>query len=334
MVSVIVAVAANGVIGGDNRLLWHISEDLKHFKEVTFGSPVIMGRKTYESLGRPLPGRDNVVITRSDLQLEGCRVVHSLEEALELYSDDVEAFVIGGAQIYGEAMRVADRFYLTRVERDYEGDTHYPSWDESQWDLVSRERFERGAKYEWPFVFEEYRRSMVDGASCCITPAKVADIALLRELAIPSFTDTYKDILPEGQNEYMLDLMYSCESLERQFADGYRYFILYAEGRAEGYVSLQRRVYVDGRAMVYLDKIYLLPRAQGCGLGRVLFEFAFAQSRRMCGGGCCMELSVNRFNQRAMGFYEKMGLAITSSIYLKLGDSDFYRDDHFMSIEL
>ena len=100
MVSIIVAVAENGVIGDKNTLLWHISEDLKHFKAVTTGHPVIMGRKTYESLGRPLPNRTNVVITRQQVEIPGCRVVHSLGEAVALFPGDDEVFVIGGAQIY------------------------------------------------------------------------------------------------------------------------------------------------------------------------------------------------------------------------------------------
>ena len=97
MVSIIVAVAENGVIGDKNTLLWHISEDLKHFKAVTTGHPVIMGRKTYESLGRPLPNRTNVVITRQQVEIPGCRVVHSLGEAVALFPGDDEVFVIGGA---------------------------------------------------------------------------------------------------------------------------------------------------------------------------------------------------------------------------------------------
>ncbi|MDE7123576.1 MAG: dihydrofolate reductase, partial [Alistipes sp.] len=112
MVSIIVAVAANGVIGDRNALLWHISEDLKHFKAVTTGHPVVMGRKTYESLGRPLPGRTNVVVTRQDLAIEGCTVVHSLDEALARFPSEEEVFVIGGAQIYAQALPLADRFYL------------------------------------------------------------------------------------------------------------------------------------------------------------------------------------------------------------------------------
>ena len=100
MISIIVAVAENGTIGDRNTLLWHISEDLKHFKALTSGHPVIMGRKTYESLGRPLPNRTNVVLTRGDGEFPGCRVVHALDEALALFPAGEELFVIGGAQIY------------------------------------------------------------------------------------------------------------------------------------------------------------------------------------------------------------------------------------------
>lgn len=159
MVSVIVAVAENGVIGDKNTLLWHISEDLRNFKRVTSGHPVIMGRKTFDSLGRPLPNRTNVVITRQNLEIEGCKVVHSLEEALSLFSPEEEVFVIGGAQIYAEALPLADRFYLTRVHHAYEGDTSFPKWNESEWTLMESERFERGEKYEYPFTIEIYERN-------------------------------------------------------------------------------------------------------------------------------------------------------------------------------
>lgn len=158
MVSVIVAVAENGVIGDKNTLLWHISEDLRNFKRVTSGHPVIMGRKTFDSLGRPLPNRTNVVITRQNLEIEGCKVVHSLEEALSLFSPEEELFVIGGAQIYAEALPLADRFYLTRVHHAYEGDTSFPKWNESEWSRMESERFERGEKYEYPFTIEIYER--------------------------------------------------------------------------------------------------------------------------------------------------------------------------------
>ena len=158
MLSLIVAVAQNGVIGDRNALLWHISEDLKHFKALTSGHPVVMGRKTFESLGRPLPNRTNVVISRQELEIPGCRVVHSLDEALALFPGDEEVFIIGGAQIYAEALPRADRFYLTRVFHDYEGDTRFPEWDEAQWRLVSSEAFPCGREYPWPFTFECWER--------------------------------------------------------------------------------------------------------------------------------------------------------------------------------
>lgn len=158
MLTIIAAVAENGVIGDKNALLWHISEDLQHFKALTTGHPLVMGRKTFESLGRPLPGRTNVVVTRQRIEIPGCRVVHSLGEATALFPADEEVFVIGGAQIYAEALPAADRFYLTRVMHSYEGDTRFPAWDERQWRLTASESFPAGREYPYPFVFETYER--------------------------------------------------------------------------------------------------------------------------------------------------------------------------------
>ena len=158
MISIIVAVAENGVIGDNNRLLWHISEDLRRFKRITTGHPVVMGRKTWESLGRPLPGRENVVVTRRELSFDGARTVHSLDEAYALFPPEEEVFVIGGAQIYGEALPAADRFYLTRVHRAYEGDTRFPEWDAAEWRLVGSESFPCGERYEYTFTLETYER--------------------------------------------------------------------------------------------------------------------------------------------------------------------------------
>ena len=153
-----VIAAENGVIGDKNALLWHISEDLKYFKSVTSGHPVVMGRKTYESLGRPLPNRTNVVVTRQEMEIPGCRVAHSLEEAVALFPAEEEVFVIGGAQIYAQALPLAGRFYLTRVFHAYEGDTHFPAWNDAEWRLVSSESFASGANYPYPFAFETYER--------------------------------------------------------------------------------------------------------------------------------------------------------------------------------
>lgn len=159
MISLIAAVARNQVIGADNCLIWHISEDLRHFKTITSGHPVIMGRKTFESLGRPLPNRTNVVISRqTDYRAEGCIVVDSLVNALLLFPAAEEVFIIGGAQIYAQALPLADRFYLTEVGADYSGDTYFPEWDRSEWRLTEQNSFPRGEKFPHPFAFLRYDR--------------------------------------------------------------------------------------------------------------------------------------------------------------------------------
>ncbi len=159
MVSVIVAVAEGGVIGANGMMPWHISEDLRMFKRVTSGHPVVMGRRTFESLGRPLPGRTNVVVTRNpSWSSEGVRVAGSLENAVTLFPPGEEVFVIGGGEIYRQAMPLADRFYLTRIDAAYDGDTFFPAWDEADWQLVSSERHERGETFAEPFEFLVYRR--------------------------------------------------------------------------------------------------------------------------------------------------------------------------------
>jgi len=131
--SLIVAVAENGVIGRDNALPWHISEDLQYFKQVTLGKTVIMGRKTYDSIGRPLPKRTNIVVTRDPgFTAEGVLIAHSFDEALSKAAVG-EAVVIGGSSLFGEALARADRFYLTEIHRAYEGDVHFPAWDKQAW---------------------------------------------------------------------------------------------------------------------------------------------------------------------------------------------------------
>ena len=160
MVSIIVAIAQNGTIGDKNALLWHIKEDMRFFRTTTSGHPVIMGRKTFESLGsKPLPKRTNIVITRAEREFEGALTAHSLEEAIRMAGDDEEIFIMGGAQIYREALSVVDRMYITHVECDYEGDTSFPEVDYSQWKLVDVVRHERGEEYEYPFEFRTYDRA-------------------------------------------------------------------------------------------------------------------------------------------------------------------------------
>ena len=159
MISIIVAVAANNVIGGDNKLLWHISEDLRRFKALTSGHTIIMGRKTWESLGRPLPNRTNVVITRNpDYKPEGAVAVCSLQKALNLSDKQDEVFIIGGGEIYRQAMPLADKLYITHVERDYQGDTTFPTISPTEWTEVEDIHFARREKFEYPFRFTEYIR--------------------------------------------------------------------------------------------------------------------------------------------------------------------------------
>ena len=154
MISIIVAVAKNGVIGDKNTLLWHIREDMIHFRTTTSGHPVVMGRKTFDSISRPLPKRTNVVITRNtELQIEGCTMAHSLSEAIEMFDSSEEVFIIGGAEIYRQAMPLADRIYLTIVDKEYEGDSSFPEIDYSAWKELSREEYPRGEEFEHPFAF-------------------------------------------------------------------------------------------------------------------------------------------------------------------------------------
>ena len=141
--SLIAAVARNGALGKDNALLWHLPEDLKFFRRMTQGCPVVMGRKTWDSLPakfRPLPGRRNVVLTRqAGLRLEGAETAASLDEALERLSGAAKVFVIGGAQLYAQALPRADELVLTEVHRDFEADVHFPAWPREAFAEVQRE---------------------------------------------------------------------------------------------------------------------------------------------------------------------------------------------------
>lgn len=139
-VSVIAALARNRVIGIENRLPWRLPEDLAHFKALTLGHPVLMGRKTFESLGRPLPGRSNIVITRNrDYRPDGCLVADSIPAALALCRDSDEVFFIGGAELYAQAIPRADRLYLTEVDIDAQGDAWFPEFDRSTFREIARE---------------------------------------------------------------------------------------------------------------------------------------------------------------------------------------------------
>lgn len=173
--SVIVAVSQNGVIGRDGDMPWHLSSDLKRFKRLTMGSPVIMGRKTFESIGKPLPGRLNIVISRNyDWTADGVMRVGSLDAAIELAVAHLESaepepevpdapvadeiFIIGGGEIYAQAVTLADMLYVTHVETEVEGDTNFPEIDPAIWDVVEEEDCPPGEKDSHPMRFVTYER--------------------------------------------------------------------------------------------------------------------------------------------------------------------------------
>ncbi|MGD9953377.1 MAG: dihydrofolate reductase [Burkholderiales bacterium] len=138
-VYLVAAVAANGVIGSEGRLPWHLPEDLRHFKQLTLGHPVVMGRKTWESLGRALPGRENIVVTRSPgYEAADAHVAASLEAALALCAGQSVVFVIGGAELYAAALPLADGLVLTEIHRDYPGDVRFPDFDRAAWRETQR----------------------------------------------------------------------------------------------------------------------------------------------------------------------------------------------------
>jgi len=136
MLSIIVAADRNNVIGKDNALIWHLPNDLRYFKEKTTGHAIIMGRRTFDSVGKPLPNRRNIIITRNaDFKVDGCEVVTSLEAALSLVNPDEENFIVGGEEIYRQALPLTDRVYLTRIDHEFEGDRHFPELG-PDWKLI------------------------------------------------------------------------------------------------------------------------------------------------------------------------------------------------------
>jgi dihydrofolate reductase len=159
LISLIVAAAENNTIGKSNQLLWHLPNDLKFFKNTTWGSVVIMGRKTFESLNKPLPGRMNIVITRqADWKAEGVASATSLKDALHKAeaANFKEVFVIGGGEIYKEAFHQAAIIYLTRVHATINGDTFFPAIHETEWELVSNEDFEADEKHQYAYSFQKW----------------------------------------------------------------------------------------------------------------------------------------------------------------------------------
>lgn len=157
MIILIAAAAENNALGKDNQLLWHLPEDFKRFKQITSGNYIIMGRKTFESFPKPLPNRTHVIITRQkDYIAEGCIVVHSLKEAIEISPKEEEVFVIGGAEIYKQSIENADKIELTRVHSEFEADAFFPEFNTSNWNLVFSEKHTKDEKHQYDYTFETY----------------------------------------------------------------------------------------------------------------------------------------------------------------------------------
>jgi dihydrofolate reductase len=157
--SAIVAMAPNRVIGANDTLPWRLPADLKRFKQLTMGHTLILGRKTYESIGRPLPGRTFIVVTRQrDYAPEGVKVAHSVDEALAMARGEDEVFIAGGAELYAQTMDRLDRLYLTHIEREFPGDTYFPEVDLSGWRLIEEEHHPAASEADLPFSFLTYER--------------------------------------------------------------------------------------------------------------------------------------------------------------------------------
>jgi len=159
MISMIVAMAENRAIGKDNDLLWHLPDDFKHFKSVTMGKPILMGRKTYESIGKPLPGRENIVITRDDsYSADGTTLVNSIPEALEASKQYDEVMVIGGASFYEQMLPMANRLYITVVYGTFDADVFFPDFNLDEWDVVEQTEHEADERHAYAFSFITYQK--------------------------------------------------------------------------------------------------------------------------------------------------------------------------------
>ena len=159
LVSIIAAMDRNRLIGNKNQLPWHLPADLAHFKRLTMGKPILMGRKTFESIGRPLPGRTNIILSRSrDFAAEGILIASTLKQALDYAAGAEELVVIGGSSLYRLVMPSADRMYLTLIDAAFEGDTWFPEYDLRQWRLVSAEQHSADPKNASDFCFRTYER--------------------------------------------------------------------------------------------------------------------------------------------------------------------------------
>jgi dihydrofolate reductase len=159
MISIIVAIGKNRVIGKDNQLIWHLPADLKRFKQITMGHSMIMGRKTFESIGKALPGRTTVIVTRDkNYKQDNCLVAYSTEQAIEICKNDSEIFIVGGAQIFEKAIALTDKIYLTQIHESFDGDVFFPALNEDEWKIIWQEDHTADEKNKYDYSFVDYVR--------------------------------------------------------------------------------------------------------------------------------------------------------------------------------
>ncbi|MFY0603082.1 MAG: dihydrofolate reductase [Flavobacteriaceae bacterium] len=164
MITIIAAIGMRNELGKDNDLIWHLPADLKRFKKITTGNYIIMGRNTFESIGKPLPNRTSVIITRNmTYRQPGCLVVHSIEEALEVSKNQHEVFIIGGAEIYRQCIEkgLADKLDITQVHQEFEADVYFPEIKEESWELISKEDFKADEKNKHDYSFLSYKKKTI-----------------------------------------------------------------------------------------------------------------------------------------------------------------------------
>ena len=161
MLSIIVAISENNVIGKDNKLLWHLPEDLKRFKKLTTGHTIIMGRKTFESLGGILPDRTHIVLTRDinyNIDSDFVKVIHDITDLEKYINDDEEHFVIGGAIVYNQLIKMAKKMYVTKIHKTFEGDAYFPKINEEEWEVIEREKGLKDDKNPYDYEYMDYKR--------------------------------------------------------------------------------------------------------------------------------------------------------------------------------
>jgi dihydrofolate reductase len=160
MISIIASIGKNNELGNNNKLLWHLPDDLKNFKETTSGHTIVMGKKTFESIGKPLPNRKNIILTRDkNYKVDGCTVAHSIDEILDLTKNDKEIFIIGGGEIYKLFLPIADKLYLTEVDTTLEADTFFPKFDKGNWKLLNSLPHGKDEKHNYSFKMCIYEKS-------------------------------------------------------------------------------------------------------------------------------------------------------------------------------